>query len=272
MFCILFFSCMDTNKISIDTTQEKLDDTAIETGVIDSREDTGVLETGNQDSGDIEPIAPCPTGMVLIDELFCIDIYEASVEDFVNNTWEEHSPYHTPTGNEFRAVSKEGVVPQAHISGELAKTACLNSGKRLCTSDEWLLSCRGQEQRVYPYGMTYISGACNDVYADGHPVIHYFGTSEGIWDSAHMNDPNINQQPNSLAQTGFFANCVTPEGVHDLHGNIHEWVADETGVFRGGFYADASINGTGCHYKTSAHNISYYDYSTGFRCCSEIIE
>ena len=141
----------------------------------------------------------------------------------------------------------------------------------MCSSDEWLLSCKGLEERVFPYGNAYAEGACNDDYS-GHPVINYFGTSEGIWDSAHMNDPNINQQPNSLAKTGAYRDCVTPDGVHDLHGNLHEWVADSSGIFRGGFYADASINGTGCGYRTTAHNSAYYDYSTGFRCCADRVD
>jgi hypothetical protein len=50
-------------------------------------------------------------------------------------------------------------------------------------------------------------------------------------------------------------------------GNIHEWTDD--GSFRGGYYLDTEINGEGCDYKTSAHAPWYYDYSTGFRCCSD---
>ena len=55
----------------------------------------------------------------------------------------------------------------------------------------------------------------------------------------------------------------------DLHGNLHEWVDDPDGTFRGGFYADASINGDGCLYVTTRHDFSYHDYSTGFRCCAD---
>ena len=40
------------------------------------------------------------------------------------------------------------------------------------------------------------------------------------------------------------------------------------GRFRGGFYGDAEINGPGCLYVTSAHDPTYHDYSTGFRCCT----
>lgn len=84
-----------------------------------------------------------------------------------------------------------------------------------------------------------------------------------------MNDPRLNQLPDSLAPAGAFADCVTPEGVFDLHGNLHEWVDDPDGTFKGGFYVDASLNGPGCQYTTTAHTTDSHDYSTGFRCCSD---
>ena len=52
-------------------------------------------------------------------------------------------------------------------------------------------------------------------------------------------------------------------------GNLHEWTADPTGTFRGGFYVDTTLNGDGCTYRTTAHGVSHRDYSTGFRCCAE---
>ena len=36
-----------------------------------------------------------------------------------------------------------------------------------------------------------------------------------------------------------------------------------------GFYVDATLNGPGCTYRTTAHSFEYHDYSTGFRCCDE---
>ena len=100
-------------------------------------------------------------------------------------------------------------------------------------------------------------------------MVDYFGTSDGVWDTAHMNDAGINQQEGSLAPGGAHPDCVSAWGVYDLHGNLHEWTADADGVFRGGFYADATINGPGCTYTTTAHSTAYHDYSTGFRCCTE---
>jgi sulfatase modifying factor 1 len=219
------------------------------------------------DTGEPEP-GPCGPDAVLLDGRFCIDRFEARLEVHDGDGWVAHSPYHRPTGR-YRAVPANGTPPQGYLSGIEAEAACREAGKRPCTSEEWLRACRGPEGRVFPYGDTYAAGACNDRYAGGHPVVDYFGTSQGVWDPAHMNDPGINQQPGTVAAGGAFAACVTPDGVHDLHGNLHEWVADPGGTFRGGFYADARINGVGCTYTTTAHSRAYHDYSTGFRCCAD---
>ena len=62
---------------------------------------------------------------------------------------------------------------------------------------------------------------------------------------------------------------MSAEGVYDLMGNLHEWTADPAGTFRGGFYVDTVINGNGCSYVTTAHAVTHWDYSTGFRCCAD---
>ena len=57
--------------------------------------------------------------------------------------------------------------------------------------------------------------------------------------------------------------------MYDLVGNLHEWVDDPDGTFRGGYYMDTTKNGDGCSYHTTAHDFTYHDYSTGFRCCMD---
>lgn len=212
----------------------------------------------------------CPRGMAPLSGSVCIDRWEASLQVQQGDEWVAYSPYLVPDGRPIRARAASGEVPAGYLSGHHADEACRNAGKRLCTSDEWLHACQGDAQSAYPYGDTYKTDACNDDYPGGHPVVDLFGTNQGVWDSAHMNDPRINQQPNTVAPSAQFDQCVTPTGVYDLHGNLHEWVGDADGVFRGGFYADASINGAGCRYRTGAHSRSYHDYSTGFRCCADV--
>ena len=46
-------------------------------------------------------------------------------------------------------------------------------------------------------------------------------------------------------------------------------IDDPAGTFKGGFYVDTKLNGEGCLYTTTAHDVSYWDYSTGFRCCRD---
>ncbi|HEY5923533.1 MAG TPA: SUMF1/EgtB/PvdO family nonheme iron enzyme [Kofleriaceae bacterium] len=210
---------------------------------------------------------PCTADMALVTD-FCIDRYEAALEENVNGTWQAASPYLTVGTREVRAVPATGIVPQGYISGVEAAAACAASGKRLCTSTEWLTACRGATNFIWPYGNAHIDGACNDNYPGTHPVIDYFGTSMGVFDSEHMNDPGINQQPNTVSKGGERTQCISGSGVYDLHGNLHEWIDDPAGTFRGGFYADGSINGNGCLYVTTAHSTAHHDYSTGFRCCA----
>ena len=199
----------------------------------------------------------CPVGMTQI-ESFCIDRWEAHLVD--------HSPYVVPDSGV--AATKRDVVPQAYISADVAEAACRRSDKRLCSSNEWLRACQGPLNFVFPYGNKYVDGACNEG-REGHPVIELFG-QDAAFSAEEMNDPRLNQLPNSLDRTGANTPCVTAEGVYDMHGNLHEWVADAGGTFRGGFYVDAEINGSGCLYRTTAHSRSYHDYSTGFRCCADL--
>lgn len=234
--------------------------------------DDSSADTDLQDTADTDPSGgdgSCPRNMVLVEGRFCIDGWEATLEERSGGTWAPASPYEMVGDREVRATTKPGQVPQGYLSGDEAAAACASAGKRLCASEEWLAACQGTDGTTYPYGDVWEEGACNDDYAGGHPVTDYFGTSTGVWDMDHMNDPGINQQPGTVAPGGSFDRCVSEVGAFDLHGNLHEWVSDADGTFRGGFYADASINGPGCLYVTTAHDRTYHDYSTGFRCCAD---
>ncbi len=218
--------------------------------------DTATSETATSETG-IVPSGPCPPEMALVDGSVCVDRWEAHLSGW--------SPYEVPSGG--TAVSQAGVVPQGYLSGDVAAAACAAASKRLCTLDEWLLACSGAEDRRYPYGDRYLPGACNEG-RETHPVIEVFGL-DATWSSSELNDPRLNQLPDGLAPAGSFPGCATPDGIDDLHGNLHEWIDDPLGTFKGGFYVDATINGAGCSYTTTAHTSSYHDYSTGFRCCAD---
>jgi hypothetical protein len=216
-----------------------------------------------------EPLEPrCPDGMKLVNAQVCVDVYEAFISELsTDGGLLDWSPYFNPGTRRMLAQSAPGAVPQGYINADQAESACQNAGKRLCTSAEWQRACRGSSMTTYPYGNTRQPGVCNDARSV-HPAIEYFGASDPN-PFSKIDHPCLNQLANGLDRTGANPGCITEDGLGDMMGNLHEWVADVDGTFRGGFYVDTVINGNGCLYVTTAHNRLHWDYSTGFRCCAD---
>jgi sulfatase modifying factor 1 len=214
----------------------------------------------------------CPAEMATIGS-YCVDRYEAYVVELdAQGNERPHSPFDVVDGLSLRAKSARGVTPQGYISRGQARGACENAGKRLCTADEFVGACNGGDpSRLYPYGPEHKPGACNE--GKGSTMVRFFGWNPYRWTTKQFNDPRLNQAKGGLAPTGSYPECVSPAGVYDCVGNLHEWVDEADpqghGRFRGGFYGDAENNGSGCTYVTHAHMPSYHDYSTGFRCCAD---
>jgi formylglycine-generating enzyme len=217
--------------------------------------------------------ARCPAEMALVDGRVCVDRFEGALEQVLDDgTTRAWSPHHSPVDAAVRAIAVEGVTPQAHISGVQAERACRAAGKRLCSADEWERACRGPRGHTYPYGPSRRSKVCNDDGRASHPVgeiTRRFGLDpERMWYEG-MSHPGLNQLPDTLEPTGAHGECRNDYGTHDMVGNLHEWIDDPAGTFRGGFFMDTQINGEGCEYATTAHGRDYRDYSTGFRCCRD---
>jgi sulfatase modifying factor 1 len=199
---------------------------------------------------------------------FCVDRWEASLVEAVGGVERAVSPFSPVDGRRVRAISAAGVFPQGYVSALQARDACAASGKRLCTLREWRKACRGPDGRTFGYGGRREPGRCND--NGRNPVLALFG--RGRWTWATMNYPELNRLPRTLDRTGSHAGCTNGYGVFDMVGNLHEWVADASGTFSGGYYQDVASpgHGEGCGYVTTAHEARYHDYSTGFRCCADV--
>jgi hypothetical protein len=170
---------------------------------------------------------------------------------------------------EAKALSRPGAVPQAYLAYPVAKRACENARKRLCTRDEWVKACEGEKQTKFPYGESFERSKCN-VWGYVHPgVALHQGASFG------HRDPRLNllaeggERP-LLRLTGGTPTCASRWGsdaIYDMVGNVDEWVDGDRPEFVGGFYARSTSNG--CESRVTNHAPMYYDYSLGVRCCRD---
>ncbi len=214
----------------------------------------------------------CAAGMASVGGRFCVDRWEGFlVERLANGGEGPVSPYEPPQdGHVYLARTSAGVVPQGYISAAQAPAACNASGKRLCHPVEWRAACGGSQENAYPYGPTRVAGKCHD--SGTAPMLALYSDKLRTgWGLTELNDPRLNQMEGTVAKTGAYTACVNDYGVYDMVGNLDEWTADPNGTFQGGFWLDTSQHGEGCAYRTIAHHFHYHDYSTGFRCCADVV-
>jgi formylglycine-generating enzyme len=234
-------------------------------GITVSADPTAVAPEASAPPSPPAPAPPCPPEMALIGNRFCIDRWEAIT---LGPDGEPHSPFRPVKNREVVAASREGVTPQGYIGANQADAACKRAGKRLCRTQQWVDACMGIEKprRQFPYGARAIPNACN-TNRRMHPRTRLYGDQRA--DSEALNDPALNQLKDTVAPTGAFDKCVTPEGVHDLHGNLLEWTRGDQPLLMGGHYLDGKTHGAGCSYVTDGHGAEYHDFTTGFRCCKQ---
>ena len=261
-------------------------DAGLAVTAIDAGPAAGVLDAGARLPTD------CPEGMVKLGR-YCIDRWEAHLA--VRNALGETVPLpffaRPPEDGAYEARTAEGAFPQGYISRVEATRACKNAGKRLCSMREWQRACAGKLGTDYPYGKRLVADRCN--MGKAHLLSIRFGADARRWTYEAFNDPTLDREPGFLAAAGAYDQCTSDAGTFDMVGNLHEWVSDTVdeelieklaaepverktqswrpgnGVFMGGFFSTHEQLGPGCKYVTYAHEPSYHDYSTGFRCCAD---
>ncbi len=194
---------------------------------------------------------------------YCIDRYEAFlISGNIGNSRQNADPLSTSGDSSTTAIvgSLPGKRPLSDVSWYQARSACINSGARLCTQEEWEFACRGPELLAYPYGNEFSEEKCNDNY---YRAAH---------DSGENFDPWVN--------SGTFKGCRSALGLYDLSGNGEEWV--ETAVpelpdsavlnhrlVRGGSYA-SNRPALMCADPDAHHDPNDHTPDRTFRCCRDL--
>jgi len=156
--------------------------------------------------------------------------------------------------------------PVAQVSWYGARLFCEARGKRLPTDDEWEAAARGRDDRRFPWGDA--PPHCNEVV---------------IPNDGELTLPASCPTVVTPRDVGTSPQDVTPDGVHDLAGNVAEWTsspfvegnrahhvagsADAPRVIRGGSWGDSVMA------RTSGRNRrppSIMGANLGFRCAMSI--
>lgn len=129
------------------------------------------------------------------------------------------------------------------VAFEEARAICKQRGGRLPTEDEWLAAAGGEKPRRYPWGDT--GAVCR----------------RAAW--------RIENGPCATGATGpdtvgAHPDGVTPLGVHDLAGNVAEWVESTPPSVRGGSWKTNLATELRTWPKTEMPPAG--DSTTGFRC------
>lgn len=141
---------------------------------------------------------------------FWLDAFEAQVDELACPTCLSPRPALYGAGDPGRAMGGLDLAT--------ARAYCAAKGGRLPTDDEWLVAAGGARPRRYPWGDT--GAVCR----------------RGAWGTARGPCVTGADGPDTV---GAHVDGDTELGVHDLAGNVAEWVATPSGQprLRGGSFA-----------------------------------
>jgi formylglycine-generating enzyme required for sulfatase activity len=146
----------------------------------------------------------------------------------------------------------------SYVTLDEARRICRAHGGRLPTEDEWIVAAAGDEPRRYPWGDT--GAVCR----------------RAAWGLTHGPCANGATGPDTA---GAHPDGATPLGIHDLAGNVAEWVETATpcdadagrclGVVRGGSY-DTDLATELRTWVRREVRTSSMEATIGFRCAYDV--
>ena len=191
-------------------------------------------------------------------EKFYIDRYEVTNTEYKKFTYDtkRETPYHWRPNGKIPKNKKNH--PVIYVNWHDANAYCKWKGKRLPSEQEWEKAARGETGNIYPWGNAWAIDKSN------HPYKGSTGTEP----------------------VGSYPNGKSPYGLHDMSGNVWEWVDSfylphpgndinrgeygrDKRVLKGGSWFDCLSYG--CGLSAPTFNRSFFtpevkNNSFGFRC------
>ena len=173
--------------------------------------------------------------------------------------------------DEYEYPNQAGAKPPVMVNYFEASDACTAQHKRLCTESEWVTACEGPDEKPFPYGYARSSKTCNFDNRWIDPSLSRVYSSDVEIQRAEL------ERLDRSVPSGQMAGCVSDFGVHDLTGNVDEWVrADHErprehakfSALKGGAWGHVR---NACRPVTTSHAPEFRYYFIGFRCCAESI-
>ncbi|MCC6644719.1 MAG: SUMF1/EgtB/PvdO family nonheme iron enzyme [Polyangiaceae bacterium] len=217
--------------------------------------------------------AACPPDMVAVDGMYCTAVKQECIEwieDPATNQYARCARYKeasTCVGERVHMrfcidreeySAKGESLPAGDQSWTDAKKTCEAQGKRLCQEKEWTFACEGEEMRPYPYGMTRDPSLCNF-------------EKDNLIEKKGLRDQRVSRDENPM--------CLSPFGVHNMVGNIDEWVVLDKPHYsqlngnrkmmsglKGGWWGPLRNR---CRPTTVDHDEVFHELQTGVRCCAD---
>ncbi|MFO0756347.1 MAG: SUMF1/EgtB/PvdO family nonheme iron enzyme [Byssovorax sp.] len=250
-------------------------------GAGDASDDAG--EGGAVVVNQVDAASPsaCPFGMALVDTTYCPKVRQRCKKD------EYNKPNHITICHEFAPgqvcltkprrqrfcidryeyPNREGAHPPVMVSWYDAAAACGEEGKRLCWESEWVSACEGPEKLPFPYGLRRDATMCNidNQYVNPH-LDQVYSSVPSVQNAALL---GLDQSVLSGEKPG----CKSGFDVHDLTGNVDEWVNAEEehkvsgwAGLKGGAWGHVR---NACRPMTTSHPPDFTYYFISFRCCAD---
>ena len=239
------------------------------------------------DAGDASSVGAagptaCPAGMKLVDTMYCPKPRLKCLKDEYDKPNHITICYRFAEGqtclvaprrqrfciDEYEYPNKAGAHPPVMVSWFDGEAACEAGGKRLCRESEWVSACEGPEKLPFPYGRSRDPAQCNldNRYVKPH-LDRVYSTNQSEQDQELS---NLDQSVASGEKPG----CVSGFGVHDLTGNVDEWVTADEDTHKTSRWAGLKGGAWGhvrnaCRPMTTSHPPEFTYYFISFRCCGE---